>query len=51
MLFKNITTGETTHNRALAMAWYRQGHGDPVEVYRWNDPARCWEFACGWVLL
>ena len=51
MLFKNLTTNETTYNRALAWAWYRKGIGDPVEIYKFNPQTGGWDLIGGWVLL
>ena len=51
MMFKNLTTGEFTHNRAEAWNWYRKGHGDAIDIYRYNTKTHEWELVGGWVLL
>lgn len=51
MLYKNMTTNETTNNRGLAWAWYRKGHGDAIEIYRYNSNTNKWDLLGGWTLV
>ena len=45
MLYKNIVSGESTHNRGLALLWLSRG--ESIDIYKFNGKG--WTLVGGWI--